>query len=81
MFKPFLVILLCIAPSLSYRDIDLRNFSIEGDSLFRLKYRVRYVGENGIVDSAYVIKYKGRNIRATDTTGRRVRMVDSLIEE
>jgi hypothetical protein len=75
---PIFLLCLCL-PCLSYRDIDLRGFTIEGDSVFKLKYRVRYVGDNGIVDSVVTEKYKGDGIRLVKTTAKDVKAtLDSL---
>jgi hypothetical protein len=58
------------------------TFELEGDTIFRVKYRTDYIGDTGVVRQIMKIKFKGKNIRAVDTTFRKIIIIpESEVEQ
>jgi predicted component of viral defense system (DUF524 family) len=48
------------------------KYELEGDSLFFVKYRCDYMNDTGVIRRTMQIKFKGKNIRATDTAYKKI---------
>lgn len=74
--------LLFVFVASSFAEWPIVSFIPEGDSLFRVKYRMEYMTDTGIVRRTKVEKWKCKNLRCTDTTYKRIRIIPaSEVEE
>lgn len=72
----FLVIVLLLAVAATAQDWQIVSFVVEGDSVIRVKYRKEYLHPDsmylGVQRKTMVVRYRCRNLRAVDTTFRRI---------
>lgn len=81
-----LIIAVIISASFLFSQSDTiewkkTKFWVEGDSMFFVKYRERFVADTGLVFRTVRYKWKGKNIRCTDTNYRNIITIPEQEEE